>query len=962
MTVSTLNSTAEFVTNGVTTDFPFYFKFLNNEDLAVTYIDPLGVLSVLALGTNYTVNGAGNDAGGSITTNVALLGPGQLVVSREMDAFQQTSLRNQGKFLAETHEDVFDKLTMLIQQGFSILKRALTRPFGRDYFYAENRRIASLADPVDPLDATNKKTVSSMIVEAIGTGQGPSNNAVNVLYVTPGELITTVAAKLRETVSLSDFTSLREALAYGQMVHVPAGTVSIDVSPADSPFVLPNLYRVNAEGDLTINLGAGVHVTATGDICRVGVRNSTIKLQGSVPAETKATAVTSITGTPGDWSITYTLANASGAQVGDFAKLFDVGPLPILNGDNAASYILRSYPLMGELYTPLAQSVGSLSYNNGGGSVAFSAVSGALTQYMHDGDLLTSKGQTRALNVVGGSSASIVGAWTNGGVTGSRAFYITRPNSGTIGTGGVASATVAGTSSAFLTEGNIGDVLLANGVMSKIIGIANNGSLTLDAPVTLANGTPYSILQSAACLHEGAHEITAVAGNSVTVRNRSQVKPPINGVTVDEFKIIKTVLKQNGDGDGVVFDQNGSLRLIDNLVLAGKGAGEGIGLLLQSRIPTEVSSGGTSFGNVTQGGLRGTVFIGENVGITRFLRASMVGHGCLLNARKMAATNNQENGIWVLEGGVANLRRVQISGGQIGLAVNAGGTAVVTEVRLAGCANDGIRSDANATTYGEAPMAVACGGMNYRILDSTKSHLTDGVSLLSFLSGVYVDGGSARIDRMAIGACARNGIEIGEQASVHASSCWVSGTSNTAGFGYGVSMGSGSNLMATDSAFVGNEIGDINIPAGTADSSMILQSCFYSTLTGITRVNSPSANNVAVWDGAGADTGSSVPVAGSGGGAIGASTGAALSWTRDKDRYEFDARVTITTLGTASGFLTLSLPFSVPLPTPISAINQTTGALCGGYVSGSQAVIYSSGGAFPAASGNTIAISGVAKV
>jgi len=961
VTVSTIGSIAEFDTNGVTTNFPFYFKFLANEDLVVTYVDPDGVSSTLVLGTHYTVNGAGNDQGGSVITTSALADDGHLVVSREMDSFQQTSLRNQGKFLAETHEDVFDRLTMLIQQGFAIFTRALTRPFGRDYFFAENRRIASVKDPVEPQDAATKKSVEAYVASILAIGQGPINNALNIIFLTAGGIIRTVADKLRETVSVADYSSLRAAVESGAFVNVPPTVTEIAVSAADSPFVLPNLHRVNAQGDLTIRLGAGAHTTTTGNLMRVGVNNSKITIAGPDPLETKATAVTALTGVPGDWSITYNLVNASGAQVGDYAKLFDVGPLPILNGDNAASYILRSYPVKGELYTPLAQSVGSLTYANGGGSVSFSLVSGALTQYMHDGDLLTSQGQTKVLNVVGATSASIVGAWTNGGVNGSRAFYITRPNSGTIGTGGAPSITVTGTSSAFLTEGNIGDVLLANGVMSKIIGIANNGSLTLDAAVTLANGTPYSILQSAACLHEGVHEITDVVGNLVTLRNRSQVKPPINGVTVDEFKIIKTVLKQTGDGDGVVFDQNGSLREINNLVMVGKGSGAGIGLLLQNRIPSEVSSAGTSFGDVTQGGLRGTVFMGENVGITRFLRASMVGHGCLLNARKMAVTNSQENGIWVLEGGVANLRRVQITGGKIGLAVNAGGTAVVTEVRLAGCSDDGMRTDANATIYGEAPMAVACAGMNYRIYDSTKSHLTDAVSLLSALSGVYVEGGSARIDRMVIGACGRNGIEIGDQASVHASSCWISGTSNTAGFGYGVTMGSGSNMLAANSAFVGNEIGDLNIPAGTADSSMILQSCFYSTLTGVARVNSPNANNVAVWDGAGVDMGSFVPVAGAGVGAIGASTGAALNWTRDKDRYAFDARVTITTLGTASGFLTLSLPFSVPAPTPISATNQTTGALCGGYASGSQAVIYSSAGAFPAASGNTIIVSGNVK-
>lgn len=192
MTVPTLNSVAEFATNGVTTNYPFFFKFLANEDLVVTYVNPLGVSAVLTFGLQYTVNGAGDEDGGSVVTTTALAGPGQLIVSREMDAYQQTSLRNQGKFLAETHEDVFDRLTMLIQQGFSIFKRALVRPFGRDYYDAENRRIANLADPTELQDAATRGWSEQFIADILETGQGPVNNAANVLYSYPNGTVKTV--------------------------------------------------------------------------------------------------------------------------------------------------------------------------------------------------------------------------------------------------------------------------------------------------------------------------------------------------------------------------------------------------------------------------------------------------------------------------------------------------------------------------------------------------------------------------------------------------------------------------------------------------------------------------------------------------------------------------------------------------------------------------------------------------
>lgn len=181
MTVSTIGSVAEFATNGVTTDFPFYFKFLANEDLVVTYVNSAGTVFTLSYGTEYTVNGAGSESGGSVVTSFARP-TGQLIVSREMDAYQQTSLRNQGKFLAETHEDVFDKLTMLIQQGFSLLGRALLRPFGKNYYDAEGRNISNLADPLADQDAATKGWAGRYFGDLIDGATGLINTTTGILY------------------------------------------------------------------------------------------------------------------------------------------------------------------------------------------------------------------------------------------------------------------------------------------------------------------------------------------------------------------------------------------------------------------------------------------------------------------------------------------------------------------------------------------------------------------------------------------------------------------------------------------------------------------------------------------------------------------------------------------------------------------------------------------------------------
>ncbi|MCO1722987.1 hypothetical protein FA461_31685, partial [Pseudomonas aeruginosa] len=181
MTVPTDTSVVEYEGNGVTTAFPVPFKFPANGDLVVTkvYND---VSTVLVLGTDYTVVGAGAQSGGAVIATSAPEDGAIINISRELDAVQETDLRNQGRYFAETHESVFDYLTMLIQQCFSGLSRALKRPVGKDYYDAENRRISRVADPVENKDAATKAWTEQYVGSVIGSGTGPINLASNVVY------------------------------------------------------------------------------------------------------------------------------------------------------------------------------------------------------------------------------------------------------------------------------------------------------------------------------------------------------------------------------------------------------------------------------------------------------------------------------------------------------------------------------------------------------------------------------------------------------------------------------------------------------------------------------------------------------------------------------------------------------------------------------------------------------------
>ncbi|HAR06635.1 MAG TPA: hypothetical protein DCR72_13850 [Pseudomonas sp.] len=116
MTVQTNTNVANFLGNGAAT-YPIGFKFNSAADLVVQKtVIATGVTTTLTLNSDYSVAGAGVEEGGSITFSQAPTSAESIKVTRVVDLLQLTDLRNQGKFYAEVHEEVFDKLVMVDQQ------------------------------------------------------------------------------------------------------------------------------------------------------------------------------------------------------------------------------------------------------------------------------------------------------------------------------------------------------------------------------------------------------------------------------------------------------------------------------------------------------------------------------------------------------------------------------------------------------------------------------------------------------------------------------------------------------------------------------------------------------------------------------------------------------------------------------------------------------------------------------
>lgn len=128
MTVSSEVNSVSYSGNGSTQIFAVPYYFLADSHLRVVLRDADGTETVQTITTNYTVIGAGNQAGGQVTMTVAPVSGETLVILRNVPATQETDYVANDPFPAESHERALDKLTMIAQQGEFSSSRALRVP------------------------------------------------------------------------------------------------------------------------------------------------------------------------------------------------------------------------------------------------------------------------------------------------------------------------------------------------------------------------------------------------------------------------------------------------------------------------------------------------------------------------------------------------------------------------------------------------------------------------------------------------------------------------------------------------------------------------------------------------------------------------------------------------------------------------------------------------------------------
>ena len=170
MTVTTTLDRQYYNGDGGNLNFPFNFRFFNNSEIFVFLIGADGVPVLKTLNVDYTLTGAQQQNGGTVTFSTAPpAGSQNVFIQRILPQTQPTSVRNQGAFFPAIHEDAFDRLTMLIQQALAGVANSLGLTFGKTGFDFKGYRGINAADPVNPQDVTTKSWVSAQVSGAVAS-------------------------------------------------------------------------------------------------------------------------------------------------------------------------------------------------------------------------------------------------------------------------------------------------------------------------------------------------------------------------------------------------------------------------------------------------------------------------------------------------------------------------------------------------------------------------------------------------------------------------------------------------------------------------------------------------------------------------------------------------------------------------------------------------------------------------
>jgi hypothetical protein len=195
MTVSTTIIKSSHNGNGSTTTFAYNFKIFADTDLVVIIRSAAGTETTKTLTTHYTVAGAGDASGGSITFtagNIPVTGE-TVVIRRNVPQTQAIDYIANDPFPAETNEEGLDRTTMIAQQVSEATDRSIK--------LSRTNTMTSTEFTVGATDRANKilafdSAGEISVTQELGTYQGTDATVTTEAYSVRDIIKSTTTAEL----------------------------------------------------------------------------------------------------------------------------------------------------------------------------------------------------------------------------------------------------------------------------------------------------------------------------------------------------------------------------------------------------------------------------------------------------------------------------------------------------------------------------------------------------------------------------------------------------------------------------------------------------------------------------------------------------------------------------------------------------------------------------------------------
>ncbi len=228
MTIANDTTKIQTDCNGSETNYVYNFKIFADADLRVIVTNTTTeVETLLTLNSHYTVNGAGDAGGGSIdltAAGLAIAASGTYItLKRDMAYIQEYDPENGDVFDADTVEDTFDKLVMMIQQLKEELSRAVLLPEtskATPYTYSDDDGYTLEITSGGGFSGVEAKTIVSGVITLTGVNKfrrvavdteaaAASDNLDTISGGNVGDLLIVQAANDARTVVCKNGTSLK---------------------------------------------------------------------------------------------------------------------------------------------------------------------------------------------------------------------------------------------------------------------------------------------------------------------------------------------------------------------------------------------------------------------------------------------------------------------------------------------------------------------------------------------------------------------------------------------------------------------------------------------------------------------------------------------------------------------------------------------------------------------------------